>query len=526
VLHESNLSPFGWPSSEELALQSLNAMNAKNVIRILIVDDDEDDFFITSDYIKHIPGSTFEIDWCHRYDEALKRVCEKNHDLYFVDYRLGARTGVDLLRDALEQGCEQPIILLTGKGNQAVDIEAMQLGAVDYLIKTELNTEKLERSIRYALERAASLRALRANERKYRSIFEKSKDMVFITDDMYDFKDMNNAWQEALGYTREELMQMNICDLIDQPGHKKYFTHALQNHKELTDWEVTLTAKNGDKRVGILSATHEDQYSNFPYVQGIIHDITNLRRAEKEKLQGEKMAAAGRLVRTLAHEVRNPLNNITLSVEQMMQESLDETAALYLNIIQRNSKRISDLISELLNTSRPSEITLEPSSLQSILDEVIGASIDRLTLKRIKLKVSYPDPPVPILADAEKLKLAILNIVINAIEAMAEGEGELAITVQTTAGAAQLVIADNGSGIAEENLSRLFEPYFTQKRNGMGLGLAFTLNILQGHKGTVDVQSAVGVGTIFTVAFPLASGDSIGSVETKSEELKLTILPE
>ncbi len=500
-------------------------MNANNVIRILIVDDDEDDFFITSDYIKHIPGSQFEIDWCHRYEDALRQVCEKGHDLYFVDYRLGAHTGVELLREALENGCEQPIILLTGKGNQAVDVEAMQLGAVDYLIKTELNTEKLERSIRYALERAASVRALRANERKYRSIFEKSKDMVFITDDMYDFKDVNEAWQQQLGYTREELMQMNICDLIDQAGHKKYFVHAIQNSRELIDWEVTLTAKNGEKRVGVLSATREERYYDFPYVQGIIHDITNLRRAEKATLQGEKMAAAGRLVRTLAHEVRNPLNNITLSVEQMMEEKTDETAELYLNIIQRNSKRISDLISELLNTSRPSEISLEPVSLQAVMDEVIGASIDRLTLKRIKLAVSYPDGPVPILADAEKLKLAILNIVINAIEAMIEGEGELSISIHLQGDAAALRVTDNGSGISEEAITKLFEPYFTQKRNGMGLGLAFTLNILQSHKAAIDVQSALGVGTTFLLTFPLA-GVGQAVEEEEPQEMTLTVHPE
>lgn len=500
-------------------------MNASNVIRILIVDDDEDDFFITSDYIRHIPGSQFEIEWCHRYEDALKRVCERGHDLYFVDYRLGAHTGVELLRAALGAGCEQPIILLTGKGNQAVDIEAMQLGAVDYLIKTELNTEKLERSIRYALERAASVRALRANERKYRSIFEKSKDMVFITDDMYDFKDVNEAWLQQLGYTREELMQMNICDLIDQAGHKKYFVHVIQNSRELIDWEVTLTAKNGEKRVGVLSATREERYYDFPYVQGIIHDITNLRKAEKATLQGEKMAAAGRLVRTLAHEVRNPLNNITLSVEQMMQETLDETSELYLNIIQRNSKRISDLISELLNTSRPSEITLEPASLQAVMDEVIGSSIDRLTLKRIKLSISYPDGAVAILADVEKLKLAILNIVINAVEAMTEGEGELSIAVRQQGGTAAVLISDNGSGIPEEAISKLFEPYFTQKRNGMGLGLAFTLNILQSHKATVDVQSTVGFGTTFTLVFPVNRITTVEE-EEQPQEMTLTVLPD
>ena len=89
---------------------------------------------------------------------------------------------------------------------------------------------------------------------------------------------------------------------------------------------------------------------NDTYVQGIIHDITNLKKVEKATLQAEKLAAAGRLVRTLAHEVRNPLNNITLSVEQMQQEVKDETGLLYLDIILRNGRRISDLISELLNT--------------------------------------------------------------------------------------------------------------------------------------------------------------------------------
>ncbi|MBS1687321.1 MAG: response regulator, partial [Bacteroidetes bacterium] len=156
-------------------------MTAQNAnVRILIVDDDQDDFIITSEYIKHIPSATFQIDWCPRYDEALRHMMNKDYHLYFVDYRLGAKSGMDLLKDAMDHNYEAPIILLTGKGSYNVDIEAMQLGAVDYLVKTELTIEKMERSIRYALERTATLRALKENERKYRSIFEKSKDIVFI----------------------------------------------------------------------------------------------------------------------------------------------------------------------------------------------------------------------------------------------------------------------------------------------------------------------------------------------------------
>jgi len=481
-------------------------MTAQNAnVRILIVDDDQDDFIITSEYIKHIPSASFKIDWCSRYDEALQHMMNKDYHLYFVDYRLGAKSGMDLLKDAMEHNCEAPIILLTGKGSYNVDIEAMQLGAVDYLVKTELTIEKMERSIRYALERTATLRALKENERKYRSIFEKSKDIVFITDKALNFREINNAVLPFLGYNREEMLQMNLGDLIEQAQHKKYILQSLQTVKEVNDLELMITTKSGEKKFCILTATLEENNEDNVNVQGIIHDITNLKKIEKATLQGEKLAAAGRLVRTLAHEVRNPLNNITLSVEQMQQDLKDENAMLYLDIIQRNSRRISDLISELLTTSRPSEITLEEYVLQHILDEVIASAIDRLTLKRIKLHVSYPDETLIVMADIEKLKIALLNIVINAIEAMEEHKGHLSISLHHLTHHAVLNISDNGCGISEENISRLFEPYFTQKRNGVGLGLAFTLNILQTHKATIEAYSVENGGTTFTITFPLGT---------------------
>jgi PAS domain S-box-containing protein len=477
--------------------------NATAPIRLLIVDDDEDDFILTSEKIKGIAGRPIDISWCPRYADALKHMRARDYDLYFVDYFLGAKSGVDLLKEAINHNCEEPIILLTGKGNRAVDIEAMQLGAVDYLLKDELTVEKMERSIRYALERASTMKALKDNERKYRGIFEKSKDIVFLTDELLNFKDVNHAAESMLGYTEEELLKMNLCDLIDQTYHKEGLLQYLQNRGEIDDWEVVFVAANGDRKSCTLSASMETDSLATEYVQGIIHDITNLKKIEKATLQAEKLAAAGRLVRTLAHEVRNPLNNITLSAEQMIVEAEDEQGNLYLNIIQRNAKRISDLISELLNTSRPTEIMLEPRQVQTLIDEVLATAIDRITLKRIKLSLDYPPEPLFMMADAEKLKIALLNIMINAIEAMEGKQGALAIKVVEEGDVAILTVSDNGCGISEEHVSRLFEPYFTQKRNGMGLGLAFTLNIIQGHKGRVEVQSVVGEGTTFVITFPL-----------------------
>jgi signal transduction histidine kinase len=142
--------------------------------------------------------------------------------------------------------------------------------------------------------------------------------------------------------------------------------------------------------------------------------------------------------------------------------------------------------------------------LQSVTDKAISAAIDRITLKRIELVVSYPKHEVYAQLDEEKIKLAFLNIIINAIEAMEEGSGTLNITISENGDENLLEITDNGSGISEENMQKLFEPYFTSKRNGMGLGLASTLSIIQSHNAQIDVNSTEGKGTSFVIGFKKA----------------------
>ena len=473
--------------------------------RILIVDDDEDDYFITSEYIKSIPGNSFVVDWSYNYKDALKKLISNDYDIYFVDYRLGIKTGMDLLTDAIAQGCEAPIILLTGKGTQEIDVKAMESGAYDYLIKSELNTEKLERCIRYSLERASSIKALKANERRYRSIFEKSKDIVFITAPDFNIVDINYAATELLEYELDELLETNFTDFFKNTVDRAYFIDFLNEFGEFYDYEADLVTKNNEIKSCIISASIEINNNGEKYIQGIIHDNTSRKKAEKSSLQAEKLAATGRLVRTLAHEVRNPLNNISLSIEQLIQQANDDDSKLYLEIVRRNGKRIGDLITELLNSSRPSsQVSLQKTSLQTVMDDAIAAATDRMTLKRIDLQVSYPEKDCCAMLDAEKIKLAFLNIIINAVEAMEEDKGKLMITMQCSDEEHVVKLTDNGSGISEENMQRLFEPYFTSKRNGMGLGLASTLNIIQSHNAHIDVKSEVGVGTTFILSFKKA----------------------
>src|SRR5436309_1670417 len=223
-------------------------MSSKPRVRILIIDDDEDDFFITSEYLKDIQGYQLHIDWCYRFADAVQHLQARSYDMYFVDYRLGAKTGLDFLKEAVNIGCEEPIVLLTGKGNKDVDIEAMQMGATDYLIKTELTTDKLERCIRYSLERTAYLKALRANEKKYRSIFELSKDVVFIAEKNLTFRDVNQATSALLGFNRQELLEMTLTDLLADETDKKLLQKIIYEDGELNDLEVEFQTKSGEKK--------------------------------------------------------------------------------------------------------------------------------------------------------------------------------------------------------------------------------------------------------------------------------------
>ena len=474
---------------------------ANSTTHILIVEDDEDDFLIIEACIKDIPDKEFLIDWCYDYDDAMQRISEGRYDIYFVDYLLGEKTGLQLLEEAISIGCEDPLILLTGIGNRDVDIQAMTIGAVDYLVKSEINTEKLERSIRYALERSAYIKALRVNERKFRNIFERSKDAVFLLSEGLVFRDVNNATCDLFKYSKEELMDFSLYELFARKEAASVLKDKLLHSGEGEEMEVELMTRNRERRNCILSISRQPDSSGESYIQGIIHDITNLKRIERATFQIEKLRGTATLLRTLAHEVRNPLTNINLSVEQLKPECLSEDANIYLDIIARNCGRIDSLISELLDLSRPAEISLQKTDLQDIINSTLAAASDRIALKNIRLDLLYPGQPAFVMADREKLKIAFLNILINAVEAVPAQSGVITISIRDESPNFRVLINDNGGGIPEENISRIFEPYFTSKTNGFGLGLAATWNILQSHRAGIDVNSQLGEGTSFMLTF-------------------------
>jgi signal transduction histidine kinase len=241
------------------------------------------------------------------------------------------------------------------------------------------------------------------------------------------------------------------------------------------------------------------------YQQQLQERIGDLDKANKELIRMrsiEKFAATGRIARTIAHEVRNPLTNINLAVEQLQAELngvRPENGERMLEMINRNSARINLLITDLLNSTKFTDLIYTRISVNQLLDETLELARDRIQLKNIAVIKYYSTGICDIAVDVERIKIAFLNIIVNAVEAMEPGKGILHLTTLAKDNKCIVLIADNGPGIAEESQSRIFEPYFTNKPKGTGLGLTNTQNIILNHNGQIAFESKNGEGTTFTI---------------------------
>lgn len=471
-------------------------------LKVLVIDDDEDDLYLTCDYLKSIDTFKVDIETEINYKRAYERICENKHDVYIIDYLLGPHTGVELIAKSVSCGVDKPYILLTGKGDREIDINATKAGAYDYLIKGEINTEMLERSLRYSVQRYSAYRKVQEGEKKFKDIFDKSTDIIFLLNDKFEFTNFNAAMANLLGYNQEQLLDKPISGLFVDAKAGEDFLTTIADNEHVNNEEIQLLSSNGERKTFLASCTRIIDENGGTVFQGILFDYTTIKKSVADELVKERSEATNRLVRTMAHEIRNPLTNITLSVEQLEGDIAEEHHYLT-SIIKRNSKRINDLITELMNISKPSENKLERLEVRQVLQETVLRAMDRIELKKIAIQKYYPENDVYIEADREKIQIALLNILINAVEAVEEGNGKINVDVEILPSSINIRISDNGTGIDAESLPKLFQPYFTGKKNGMGLGLAATHSIIKSHKGDVQVKSSIGEGTQFSITLPI-----------------------
>ncbi|MBC15414.1 MAG: hypothetical protein CL942_00020 [Desulfovibrio sp.] len=238
----------------------------------------------------------------------------------------------------------------------------------------------------------------------------------------------------------------------------------------------------------------------------ILSNLTEIHKLQAEIRQREKMAAVGNLAAGVAHEVRNPLSSIkgyaTFFAGLFDKESEEHKAA---SVMISETERLNRVISELLELSRPSDFNFQPIEVSVVLDTIARLIQQDVKSNNIQLEIDLPQDTSSFNMDGDRMVQALLNICLNGIQAM-DNAGKLAIAADASNTALTLSVSDTGTGIPQENLEAVFDPYFTTKSKGTGLGLAVVRKIIDGHGGTIEIQSEEGKGATFVITIPDIKG--------------------
>ena len=488
-------------------------------IRVLLVDDDEDDYIITCDLFAEISRSGYAVEWANSYETALDAMTSRQHDVYLVDFWLGAKNGLDLLKHVQSCGSETPMILLTGLGDHEVDVEAMRAGAEDFLVKGQLNAKSLERSVRYAIERKRAEKQIQKLAAFPRT--NPNPVLEFAAEGTMTY--CNDAAQKmAASLGADSLVSFlppKSSDIIAECLFKS------ENKMNL------LTTNKGRtiawSFIPIAASRTVHVYAN---------EITERLNLEEQLRHSMKMEAIGQLAAGVAHDFNNILTIIQGHADLLRKDPYFKTqGSKPVDQIRIAADRAGKLIRQLLMFSRKQ--VMQPRYLD--LNEVIGnitGMLQRLLGEHITFEFVATRNLPAIYADVGMIEQVLVNLSINARDAMING-GKLILNITeqhfepiTTVFNPEarpgdfvaLSVKDTGCGMNSTTLAHLFEPFFTTKEigKGTGLGLATVYGIVKQHHGWIVVDSQVGAGSTFTIFFPAASKPAaISSHEPNPPEL-------
>ena len=278
--------------------------------------------------------------------------------------------------------------------------------------------------------------------------------------------------------------------------------------KKLVEGTVRISRGDFTQQIKITS---QDEIGNLAQsfnemTRELLETRKRMEEANKKLIQSEKLASIGRISATIAHEIRNPLTSVKLNIQKAIQnEDLDETEREHLNISQEGISQIEKFIKELLNFTRVSELHLERFPAEQIIEEAVKMMNDSFREKRVILEKNYREDLPHVLVDGDKMRQVILNILRNSLEAVEEGGKinlDLALAEENGAKKIRINISDNGCGIPDKDWENIFEPFYTTKPSGFGLGLANARKIVELHSGSIRVVKKRGKGTSFEVRIP------------------------
>jgi signal transduction histidine kinase len=322
---------------------------------------------------------------------------------------------------------------------------------------------------------------------------------------------VSDSVERFLGLRRSQVLGAELHEIFDRT------TRLGATVRDAFDAGVSMvqeeiTTETGRRVQVSLDFIHDDHPTDRRQALGALltlHDLESVREIESELELSRRLAAIGRLTAGVGHEVKNPINAIVVHLELLRNklDGYDERAMRHLDIIQSEIQRLDRVVQTLVDFSRPVELQLEEQDLRNVVSSVLMLASAELETRSVRVSSLLPQHPVMANIDSDLMKQALLNVVLNGGQAMADG-GTLEVRLHSDSRTANITVRDEGEGIPDEVRPKIFDLYFTTKREGSGIGLAMTYRILQLHNGEVDVQSQPGKGTTFVLRLPVpASSD-------------------
>lgn len=342
-------------------------------------------------------------------------------------------------------------------------------------------------------------------------ITDNLQEIVFETDEKGQIIFLNQAWKQMTGYDIDECLGTMYNQYFDQEERViQHLSSVIKEHKDSGRIELQLLHKEGKKVWGdVHYKLYFDEEHQFTGGIGTVADITKQKLAKLElersnqqlQMQAQKLAVAGQIAAGIAHEVRNPLTSVNGFLQLMKTQYPERTD--YFDIIFSEIKRIDFVLSELLMLAKPQSVHFQEVQLHGLLEQVITLLKTNAVLSNIDLKQPFKKQDAgAILADANQMKQLFINLIKNAIEAMPEG-GSIYISTEKLMNEWKITIQDEGKGMSEEDIQKIYDPFFSTKTEGTGLGLTICATILKDHHGRMDVVSELGKGTTFHIYLPV-----------------------
>jgi PAS domain S-box-containing protein len=410
--------------------------------------------------------------------------------------RLGYESGLRLGLAALDGAGSTGMVELRGREAQRFKQRDVALLAA------------VARPLALAIEGARAVGALAESEERYRSLVGQAEEMIFAVDGATRrIVEANPYFARALGYEPDELRNLYLDDVADAPAEviEANFGQVIETGQVRIP-ERRYRRKDGTT-IDVEIVASRITLGGRTTVLALARDLTERRSLQRQLLQAQKMESLGTMAGQVAHDFNNLLTTI-MGFSGMLKRSpsLTPEEKENLELIEHAARRGADLTGRLLAFARGGLSRFGPLDLGKLVEETMKLAAPTLH-RNIRVSMKLPSRPLLVEGDPSQLQQALLNIVLNARDAMPEG-GEIAVALAKRGTRAEISLADDGPGMDDETRLRIFEPFFTTKATGAGtgLGLAITYGIVQAHGGELRCNSAPGKGATFTISLPLAEG--------------------